>query len=303
MKPAAEKNRVKRWLAPQYLVTLILALVITGAVTAVVILQRDPVVAVVNGEKIRMGELYDALYAQSGEEVLEDIIYKRLIFQEAKKLGLAVSSADVDAEIKKLVDEQFMGDDQQLLMVLAQYGMTIETLKDNARVYLTVEKILRSRLTITDEEAAAYFNENRETFNIPEEVKARHILVETEAEADEIIALLKGGADFAVLAGERSKDPGSKSQGGDLGFFNRNYSMYQEFLDAAFALAVGEVSAPVKSPVGYHVIEVLERKPTREVDFAEAKDRVKDAIFESKYNELRAAFDEQIWREAKIEYK
>lgn len=98
-----------------------------------------------------------------------------------------------------------------------------------------------------------------------EEVHARHILVATKAEADAIEQQLKAGADFATLAREKSIDPGSKNNGGDLGWFGKG-QMVPEFEKAAFSLAPGQISAPVKTNYGYHIIQVLAKDPKHPLD-------------------------------------
>ncbi|MGC8837957.1 MAG: peptidylprolyl isomerase [Anaerolineae bacterium] len=107
-----------------------------------------------------------------------------------------------------------------------------------------------------------------------EQAHVRHILVDSEEKAQEVLAKLKAGGDFAALAAEYSTDPGSKDQGGDLGWFPRGV-MVQEFEDTAFSLPVGEVSGPVQTAFGYHIIEVLERgmRELDEAGWAQAKER------------------------------
>ncbi len=110
-----------------------------------------------------------------------------------------------------------------------------------------------------------------------EEVSARHILVNSEAEGTAIIAQIKGGADFATLAKQKSKDPAAQN-GGDLGFFSKE-DMVKEFADAAFAMKTGEVSAkPVKTQFGFHVIKVEDRRTANPVSFDEAKDDLQSQL-------------------------
>jgi peptidyl-prolyl cis-trans isomerase C len=106
-----------------------------------------------------------------------------------------------------------------------------------------------------------------------EEVRARHILVESEDEAKKVEARIKGGEDFAKVASEFSKDPGSKAEGGDLGFFTKD-RMVAPFAEAAFKMKPGEVSAPVKSQFGWHVIKVEERRQKPVPTFDEMKEQV-----------------------------
>lgn len=106
-----------------------------------------------------------------------------------------------------------------------------------------------------------------------EEARARHILVPTEEEAKAVAAKLKAGGDFAALAKELSKDPGSGKEGGDLGFFTKE-RMVKEFSEAAFALKPGEISPPVKSQFGWHVIKLEEKREKAPPALADVKDEL-----------------------------
>ena len=264
-------------------IVLALLLVITVA-AAVVVNQRGEVVAIVNGEKITKDQLYEAFLANGGSTVLEQLVSDRIIKQEAAKLGVKVTDEEVETQIEKLIAENYYGIEEYYQQALAQYGISEEALKDSIRTELLLTGIVRSKIEVTDKEVEEYFRENQEDFNIPEKIDVRHILVESEEEANEILELLNKGEDFAELAKERSLDPGSASEGGALGFVGRGHFV-QEFEDAAFALAVGKYSEPVKTQHGYHIIEVLDRQEARKVEFSEVAEEVEQALIEKKVNE------------------
>ena len=146
---------------------------------------------------------------------------------------------------------------------------------------IKIKKLLEPSISISEEEMKDYFETNKEMFNQEEEVKARHILVETEGEANEVLEKLNAGEDFSELAKEYSLDKGSKESGGELGFFGRG-RMVKEFEDAAFALKTDEISEPIKSSYGYHIIQVLDKKEAKEAKYEDNKDKVKDIILEGK---------------------
>jgi peptidyl-prolyl cis-trans isomerase C len=125
----------------------------------------------------------------------------------------------------------------------------------------------------TPEAAKALYEQTVTAMKPEEEVHARHILVEAEAEAKAIAARIKAGEDFAKIAGEVSKDPGSKGEGGDLGWFTKE-RMVAPFAEAAFKMKAGEVSEPVKTQFGWHVIRVDEKRTKPVPSFAEMKDQV-----------------------------
>ncbi len=302
MSSTEEQKETSIFMKPQKVILLALALVIIGAVALIIFTQYDPAVALVNGEKIKRSDLYELMYRQSGKDLLESLIIERLILQEGKKSGISVSEADVDAEIEEIIEQHFMGSEDQFTLYLDTQGVTMDTIRHELMINLVAQGIVLADLEITDKEAREYFEENREYFNIPEEVRARHILVETEEEALEMISLLEKGEDFAELAKENSQDPGSKEEGGDLGFFTRG-KMVREFEDAAFELADGERSGPVKTYHGYHVIERLEHKDGREVDYGEVADEVNETMRDEKIPQLIQELILRLKEEALIDYR
>ena len=112
---------------------------------------------------------------------------------------------------------------------------------------------------MTPEATRKLYDETVKGITPESEVRARHILVENEDEAKKAYARVKGGEDFAKVAGELSKDPGSKADGGDLGFFTKD-RMVEPFAETAFKLEPGQISEPVKSQFGWHVIKVEEKR-------------------------------------------
>ncbi len=299
---AEEQKETGNFMKPQKVIIYVLALVIIGAAALIIFMQYDPAVALVNGEKIKRSDLYELMYRQGGKDLLDSLIIEKLILQEGKKNGVSVSEEDVDAEIKEIIEQHFMGSEDQFSSYLENQDISEETIRHELRVNLMAREIVLADLEITDKEAREYFEENREYFNIPEEVKARHILVDTEEEALDMISRLENGEDFAELAKENSQDPGSKEEGGDLGFFARG-KMVREFEDAVFGLADGERSGPVKSYHGYHVIERLEHRDGREVKYDEVADEVSETMKDEKIPQLIQELILRLKEEALIDYR
>lgn len=286
----------------QHIVALVLLVVVIGALITIFFLQRGQAVATVNGEKITRDELYDAMYSQVGKDALDDLITRRLILQEGKELGLSISEAEIDEEIDRIVQENFMGMIDQFEQLLEQHGMTLAAVRNDAKVNLMARKIAMNQIEISDHELKEYFVENQDGFNIPDQVEARHILVDTEEEALAVINLLNGGADFAELAKERSKDPESKDNGGSLSFFKPG-DMLPEFDEVAFSLKIGEISEPVETFYGFHVIEVLNQKKGRAVTFDEVKEQVYETMIEDKIYGLIQEMITRLRAEANIIYR
>jgi len=134
-----------------------------------------------------------------------------------------------------------------------------------------------AKKAVTPEAAKALYDQTVKAMKPEEEVHARHILVENEDDAKKIAARIKGGEDFAKVAAEASKDPGSKAEGGDLGWFTKE-RMVAPFADAAFKLNAGQVSDPIKTQFGWHVIKVEEKRTKPVPTFDEMKDQVDQYI-------------------------
>jgi peptidyl-prolyl cis-trans isomerase D len=169
--------------------------------------------------------------------------------------------------------------------------------------YLLIDPgLLQESLEIPDEEIRAYYDQRPDEFTQDEQVQARHILLrvgadrsaeEAESELTQVRQQVAAGADFAVLAGEISEDPGSKIRGGDLGFFGRG-QMVPEFEQAAFSAQPGDLVGPIRSDFGYHLIQVLDRQEAGLLPFDDARERVRSQMLgdrsrtlaESKASEL-----------------
>ncbi|MCU0222691.1 MAG: peptidyl-prolyl cis-trans isomerase [Acidobacteria bacterium] len=157
-------------------------------------------------------------------------------------------------------------------------------------IYVLVDdKAVEGRVQVTDAEIQAFYDQNKETFSRPEERRASHVLVKVDATADQatldaaqktietVAAQARAGADFAQLAAKYSDDPGSKNQGGDLGF-NQRGRMVPEFDEAVFSMAPGAISDPVRTQYGYHVIRLEEVRPAGQRPLAEVKEQIKGQL-------------------------
>lgn len=153
------------------------------------------------------------------------------------------------------------------------------------------------RASVSDALAKAIYEDKVKMIPPEEEVDARHILVDSEDKAKELAEAAKKGDDFAKLAADNSKDPGSKANGGALGFFGKG-QMVKEFEEAAFALKKGEISAPVKSQFGWHIIKVEDRRQRPLPTFEDVKDRIIGSMVEQKAQETITGLREK----AQIEY-
>ncbi len=150
---------------------------------------------------------------------------------------------------------------------------------------------------VTDADAKTFYDGQVAQMKPEEEVKSRHILVESEDQAKELREKIAHGGNFAQLAKEHSKDPGSKDEGGELGYFSRG-QMVPQFEEAAFKLQKGDLSEPVQTQFGWHLIQVDDRRTRKPPEFAEVKERLVAAMVHRKAQEIVASLREG----AKIEY-
>lgn len=164
----------------------------------------------------------------------------------------------------------------------------LKKLKENALTQYALAKVI-SPVDITEEEMKSIYEENQSSFQRPEQIRASHILVEEEQQAQDIKKQLFDGASFADLAQEFSTCP-SSAKGGDLGTFGRG-QMVPEFEEAAFALAPMEVSEPVKTQFGYHIIQVTEKTEAEQQNFDEVKDNIGKTLLA---NKQRQAYEQYI---------
>ena len=195
------------------------------------------------------------------EKFLNEIINKELLYKEA---------------VKKGYDK---GQD---------YIKKVEEFKKLSLVSELFEKEIMAKAKVSDQEAKDYYDKNKDDFIVAKEIKASHILVKTEDEARKVLSRLKNGEKFEAVAKAVSIDTGSAKNGGDLGFFKKG-QMVPEFERAAAALKVGEItSSPVKSPFGYHIIKVTDKKTGDPIPF----DKVRDLVSQKLSGERqKGAFD------------
>lgn len=213
------------------------------------------------------------------KNILNHLIDHELLYQQAQKEKVKISNDEINLEIDKIKDN--FSSPEEFNEVLKASNITLARLKEDIKKQLMINSVLeetRNQVSISDEELLEYYNENKESFLEPEQVRARHILLETEEEANNLLLQLKEGlTDFAELAKEKSIGPSAPS-GGDLGFFSRDHTMVKEFEDAAFSLEPGEISEVVQSQFGYHIIKSEEKKEEYSPTFEEAKEQISDTL-------------------------
>ncbi|TMK22898.1 MAG: peptidylprolyl isomerase [Alphaproteobacteria bacterium] len=214
----------------------------------------DPVIARVNGVDIKQSDL-----ALAEEDVGADM---QAASPEAKREHLISYLADI-IMVTQAADKKNLADNPDFKRRLAFL---------RSKLLMGYELQQEAKTALTDEALKQTYDEAVKSMSGQEEVRARHILVEGEDEAKAIIEQLKGGADFAKLAKEKSKDPGA-AEGGDLGYFTKD-QMVPEFADVAFKMYPGQLSNPVKTQFGWHVIKVEDKRTKQPPEFEKVKDQI-----------------------------
>ena len=291
--------------------------------------KKDEIIAVVSGKNITLNEFKENFepvinqeissgtdfksdngkiqYFEIRKHVFDDIVLKKILLTEADNQKIEFTSNDVDKEIEKVKTVNFKNNEDAFQKAMKKNNFTIEKLKEVIKEKSLISKVLDSiidkNVKLTDKDLVDFYSSNKtKLFVRPEQVEASHILVKEKADAEMIIAELNIGANFEALAKKYSKDPGSKDNGGSLGFFGKSM-MVKEFEDAAWSLKDGEFTlSPVKSQFGFHIIKRTNSKPSEVVSFDEAKERIAINLKDIKKREFFDKWKEKTLKESNIKF-
>lgn len=225
-------------------------------------------------------------------EQLKQAIVRNLVEQEqfeigAEELGIEVSDDEVEKRLDDLKQQFFKGDEKKYEEELKKQGLTDEQVRNDIRTRLLSEKIFKDvtkDVKVTDQAVKAFYDENKTQFETPASREVRHILVKQEARAQAIYQQLRGGAKFAALAKKFSQDPASKDQGGK--FTAQKGATVPPFDKTVFSLDTGELSKPVKTQFGWHVIEAIsDVKPKATKPLTEAEAEIRPQLLQQAQNE------------------
>jgi foldase protein PrsA len=231
------------------------------------------------------------------QRLVQYLVTKAEFEQQAKTLGVTVTSKDIDAGITKFVKQYFGGSQKKFEAAMKKQGATLQQVRDNV-AFTALQNNLVKKLTgsikVPDPEALAYYNKN-----IAQYVKAasrdlEHILVKTKKLAGSIYKQLQNGASFAALAKKYSTDTGSKVNGGKLGVQYKN-QLVAAFANVAFVLKTGEISKPVQSQFGWHVIKALGPViPAAKSPFSKEKTAIVQQLLQAKKSDTMSAWQNKI---------
>lgn len=262
-----------------------------------------------NNEKIK-----DQL-KQMKVQYLNAMVNEKLMLKNAESVGVTPTDDELNEYADKQIEQlkQAYPDDTQLQQVLEANGFTEDSYKDYAKKQYKLQKVqeaITADVEVTDDDAKAYYDENKDSqYTVGAGANAAHILIAEKgsdgnidfdaslAKANEVKAKLDAGADFAQLASEYGTD-GTKDKGGDLGFVAYNQANYdQDFLAGFKQLSEGQISDPIKSQFGYHIIKATGIKDEVVTPFDDVKEQIKSQLLQQKQSE---AFNTKIseWKDA-----
>ncbi len=260
-------------------------------------------------------------YKEFTKDVLDYLITYEVVTQNAEELAITVTDEEVQTEIDSILEQSFGGDQAQFDEALKAQNMTVEQLKVNYKESMLLQKayeeVTKDVTTVPDADIAAYYEENKADYFVEETRTARHILLSPSAEedssttsttaagdtttttaapteadwedalseAEEVRQELVDGGDWTALAAEYSDDPGSKEVGGDLGVVSKG-QMVPEFDESVFSLAKDEISQPIKTSYGYHIIQVTEITEAKQYTLDEVKEDITSNLVNEKKGEV-----------------
>jgi peptidyl-prolyl cis-trans isomerase C len=262
------------------------------AETAAPVVSADTqVVATVNGDPITLAEFQER-FVRAGfkpdreaerevkEEFLNRLIERKMMLQEAQRRRIKISPPDINARIEKIRAEQ----GKDIREVLAGLGIDYEKWKSDIWEDMMIERLLahdvNRRVSVSQSEIRRYYEANPQEFEKPEQVRVRQIVVPSEAEARKVLELVQAAnADFASIARSKSTAP-EADKGGDLGYFAQG-EMPAEF-NVVFGLPTGGISGIVKSPYGYHIFKLEDRRKAGRISLDNAQKEINEKLRRAK---------------------
>ena len=296
----------------------------------------DRIAAIVNNDVITLSEVQeealpqiqkvtkdyvepeqDAQLAKVYQQYLDQLIVRRLQMQEARKEQLVPAAGEVNATIEDLKKKNGFRSDEELKRALGTEGLTLETFRRRIGEQLALNRItlkaVRNKIIIDEREILDYYQANQSKFQRTPEVTLRHIFValppqaslegpvQARARAEEVLAKLRSGADFAEVAKASSDGPTAQT-GGALGTLHRG-ELAPEIEEQAFTIPIGETSDIIQTSTGFNIIKVEARKLEPVAPLEEVRDKIREALLDQKYDAKYKEWIEELKRKASIQVR
>ena len=284
-------------------------------------------VAVVDGEEIAKSD-FDALVAQAKKsytnqkrefpkagsqefqtlknQAVQFLVQREQFEQEAAALDVKITDKQVDARLEQIRKQYFGGDKEKYEAQLKEQGLSDKQVRNDIRSQIVSEKIFEEvtrKVKVTDKQIEDHYTKNKAQYGQPQSREVRHILVKTKAQADDLYDQLQGGADFSGLAKKFSEDTGSKANGGKL-TISKGQTV-APFDRTAFLLKKNEISKPVKTEFGFHIIQPTgDVKEAKVTPLKEVEDSIRQQLLQTKKNEAMTKWVDELKKdyEDKVSY-
>jgi foldase protein PrsA len=231
-------------------------------------------------------------YENVKSTLVKNLVQQAQVEQAGAAMGIKVTDQEVQTKLDALKQQYFQGDEAAFTEELEKQDLTEADVRDDIRAKLLNDKIYSAiidKVKVSDADISAYYNQHKGDYQQTESREVRHILVKKKALAERIYNELKDGADFAKLASKYSQDEGTKDQGGKYtAYKGQSVPPFDKFV---FAARTGELSQPIKTEFGWHVIEVLsDIKPPGVQPLADVRDSISSTLLQEKQNEALRDF-------------
>jgi foldase protein PrsA len=239
-------------------------------------------------------------YRTFQQNLAQYLVMLEVLRQEAPNLGVRVTEEDVQTQIDD-IKHMFQGDQKRFEEALQKQRLTLDQFEESLRERLLIDAMkeaVTKDVTVTDDEVKAYYDSNKHDYTEPEARKTQHILISpfakaaqgggtitptegdweaAKAEADKVRSEIQNGADFNSEARKYSDDAATRDAGGELGYIIRG-QMVAQFEDAVFSLKKGELSRPVRTEYGYHLIQVTDIRPEAQIPYDQVKEKIRSSL-------------------------
>ena len=234
-------------------------------------------------------------------QAVQFLVQREQFEQEAKDMDVEVTDKQIDARLDQILKQYFGGDQKKYEKQLKEQGLTEAQVRNDVRAQIVSEKIFEQvtkGVKVTDNDIEAYYTKNKAQYSQPQSRDVRHILVKTKKQADELYAQLDNGADFAALAKQYSEDTGSKANGGKL-TISKGQTV-APFDETAFLLKKNDISKPVKTEFGYHIIQPLgDVKAAKVTPLKDVKESIRQQLQQTKKNEAMTKWVDELKKDYK----
>jgi len=232
----------------------------------------------VNGQEVKLDDVRDRAVLYHGPFILQDMVCEVLLQQEAKQRGITATEAEVDSKIQEVRNEMGLTSDATLDFYLRRSRLTAGWLRDKARDYVLIEKVLGDQVYVSDKDVESFYNQYRDQYLRPESVDFRAISLPTEKEAQAALVQIRSGKSFQQVAKQVAL-PEEKATAGDLHSFEKGQRGLPPEVEAVlFSAPLDQVAGPIKTGSYYNLLRVEKRRDAYQFSLAEVRDTIRTQL-------------------------